>query len=80
MPRRKQNKTFLHIYIDKNVLAKAKELIPNLSEFVEMKLREYIILAEHGLIHSKWARGDLNPGPCAYQAHALTRLSHGPLW
>ena len=48
MPRRKENKTFLHLYIDKNVLAKAKELIPNLSEFVETKLREYIILAEHG--------------------------------
>ena len=29
-------------------------------------------------ISETWARGGLNPGPCAYQAHALTRLSHGP--
>ena len=36
MSRRKLNKVFLHLYIDKNILAKAKELIPNLLEFVEM--------------------------------------------
>ncbi len=84
MPRRKENKTFLHLYIDKNVLTKAKELIPNLSEFVETKLREYIILAEHGLTQNiKWARRDLNPRPPGYEPGALTWLSYGPsvsLW
>ncbi len=52
MPRAKLNKTKLTLYIDKNVLARAKELIPNLSEFVEMKLKEYVILAEHGLANA----------------------------
>ena len=49
------------------------------SAFVEMKLREYIVLFEAGLKKDfEWARGGLNPGPRAYQARALTRLSHGP--
>ncbi len=80
MPRQKGDKTFLHLYIDKNVLARAKQLIPNLSEFVEMKLREYIVLVEAGITTGlEWARGGLNPGPRAYQARALTKLSHGPM-
>ncbi len=42
-------KEHLHLYIDKNILERAKQIIPNLSSFVEMKLREAVILAEHGL-------------------------------
>ena len=73
MPRRKENKTFLHLYIDKNILARAKELIPNLSEFVEMKLREYIILAEHGLGQTvEWARRDSNPRPPPREGGVIT--------
>ncbi len=72
MSRRKQDKAFLHLYIDKNVLAKAKELIPNLSEFVETKLREYIILAEHGLVQNEWARRDSNPRPPPREGGVIT--------
>ena len=42
--RKKSNKTKLTLWIDKNVLAEAREYIPNLSAFVEMKFREYIVL------------------------------------
>ncbi len=44
MPQKKSDKAFLHLYVDKKVLEKAKQIIPNLSVFVEMKIREYIIL------------------------------------
>ncbi len=72
MPRRKQDKTSLHLYIDKNALARAKELIPNLSLFVENKLKEYIILTEFGLLQNKeWTRRDLNPGPPPCEGGAL---------
>ena len=72
MPRPKQNKVFLHLYIDKNVLERAKQLIPNLSLFVENKLKEYIILAEHGLVQKiEWTGGDLNPRPSPCQGDAL---------
>ncbi len=47
MPRRKLNKEHLHLYIDRDVLERAKELIPNLSFFVELKLREYLALIEN---------------------------------
>ena len=64
MPRYKVNKIFLHLYIDKNILERAKQLIPNLSVFVDNMFREYVILAEHGLIHGIDIRPgrDLNPG------------------
>ena len=44
-----QYKIKLTLTVNKNVLDRAKELIPNLSAFVEMKLREYIVLFETGL-------------------------------
>ena len=49
MPRPKQDKAFLHLHIDKNVLENAKQLISNLSLFVGNELKEYIILAEQRL-------------------------------
>ncbi len=62
MPRRKENKVFLHLYIDKNVLEKAKQILPNLSAFVENKLREAVILAEHGLFNEiGTGRGGFEP-------------------
>ena len=80
MPRRRTNKTKLTLYVDKNVLERAKELIPNLSSFVELKLKEFVILSEHGLIPLElWARRDLNPRPPGYEPGALTWLSYGPL-
>ena len=61
MPRQSQDKVKLTLTVNKNVLERAKELIPNLSAFVEMKLREYIILTESGLTESiSWARPDSN--------------------
>ncbi len=48
MGRRPQDKVKLTLSINKNILTRAKELIPNLSSFVETKLREAVILAEHG--------------------------------
>ena len=72
MPRPKLNKTKLTLYIDKNVLERSKQLIPNISEFVESKLKEYIILAEHGLVGGVgWTGGDLNPRPSPCQGDAL---------
>ena len=50
MPRPKLNKTKLTLYVDKNVLERIKQIIPNLSSFVEEKFREALILAEHGLL------------------------------
>ena len=44
-----QYKIKLTLTVNKSVFERAKELIPNLSAFVEMKLREYIILFEAGL-------------------------------
>lgn len=72
MGRKKLNKEHLHIYIDKDVLERAKALIPNLSAFVEMKLKEAVILAEHGL--TQCGGRDSNPRtpsgqglkPCAF--------------
>ena len=63
MPRRRTNKTKLTLYVDKNVLERAKELIPNLSSFVELKLKEFVILSEHGLSDASRICGgwDLNP-------------------
>lgn len=72
MPRPKQNEAYLHLYIDKNILERAKQLIPNLSIFVESKLKEYVILAEHGLVGGVgWTGGDLNPRPSPCQGDAL---------
>ena|GEM_PF-5533996 len=50
MPRPKLNKTKLTLYIDKNIAERIKQIIPNLSSFVEDKFREALILAEHGLL------------------------------
>ncbi len=64
--------SILHLDIDKNVLEKAKQIIPNLSAFVEMKLREYIILTEYGFTGNiGWTGGDLNPRPPPCQGGAL---------
>lgn len=79
MPRQSRDKVKLTLTINKNVLERAKEFIPNLSAFVEMKLREYVILAEAGLTSDfEWARRDLNPRPPGYEPGALTWLSYGP--
>ncbi len=78
MPQKKSDKVFLHLYIDKKVLEKAKQIIPNLSAFVEMKLREYIVLFEAGLEKDfEWTRRDLNPGPPPCEGGALP-LSYEP--
>ena len=50
MPRPKLNKTKLTLYIDKNVVESIKGLIPNISEFVEKKFREFLVLEKAGLV------------------------------
>ncbi len=73
MPRPKQDKVKLTLTVNKNVLDRAKQLIPNLSAFVETKLREFIILAEHGLTFTPgeglepsrpYGQGISNPPQC----------------
>ena len=79
MPRTNLRKTKLTLTVQKDILEAAREYIPNTSHFFEDPLLEFLRWVNHPVEKSKiWARGGLNPGPCAYQAHALTRLSHGP--
>ena len=70
--RKKSNKTKLTLWIDKNVVEKARKYIPNLSAFVEMKFREYVYQFER-LEEMKTCRGrDSNPGPTDYESVAPT--------
>ena len=70
--RKKSNKTKLTLWIDKNVLAEAREYIPNLSAFVEMKFREYIALFKRSEGLKKCRGRDSNPGPSDYESDAPT--------
>ncbi len=47
MPKLGSNKTKLTLWIDKNVIAEAKEMGLNLSAFLELKLREYLALVKN---------------------------------
>ncbi len=44
MPRRPSGKTKLTLWVDKNLIASAKEIGLNLSAFLEIKLREYLMM------------------------------------
>ena len=46
MPKLGSNKTKLTLWIDKNIIAEAKEMGLNLSAFLELKLREYLALVK----------------------------------
>ena len=47
MPKLGSNKTKLTLWIDKNIIAEAKEMGLNLSAFLELKLREYLALVKN---------------------------------
>ena len=80
MPRRKGNKAFLHLYIDKNILERAKRLIPNLSAFVEAELAKAIILAGRGLLSNFGAgREGFEPPTAGLRVPRSSRLSYRPL-
>ncbi len=79
MPKHRSNKAYLHLYIDKNVLERARQLIPNLSEFVETKLKEYIVLVEAGIYSGfEWARRDSNPRPSPREGDVITPRPRAP--
>ena len=46
MPKLGSNKTKLTLWVDKNVIAEAKEMGLNLSAFLGLKLREYLALVK----------------------------------
>jgi len=70
------NKKITTVYIDKDILNKAKSIGLNISKFIELKLKEFIEINSHELtekplisIKSHWR--DLNPRPTDYESIAL---------
>ncbi len=63
MGRPNQNKTRVNLTINKDVLNAVREYIPNLSDFVEKKLLEFLEFVSHPVEKSLiCGRRDSNPG------------------
>jgi len=70
MPRPNLGKVRVSLTVRRDVLEAAREYIPNLSQFLEDRLLEFLRWVNHPVAGSfEWARGGSNPGPLAYQAH-----------
>ncbi|MBO8180910.1 MAG: type II toxin-antitoxin system CcdA family antitoxin, partial [Archaeoglobus sp.] len=72
MPRPKLGKVRVNLTVRKDVLEASREYIPNLSQFFEDRLLEFLRSVNRSLAHSKeWTGGDLNPRPSPCQGDAL---------
>ena len=79
MPRPNLGKVPVRLSIRKDVLEAAREYVPNLSDFVEGKLLEFLFYIKHPVATKyEWTRRDLNPRPPPREGGALP-LSYEPL-
>ena len=63
MPRPNRNKTRVNITINRDILEASRKYIPNLSDFVEKKLLEFLEFVNHPIEKSMLCgRRDSNPG------------------
>ena len=70
------NKKITTVYIDEDILNKAKSMGLNISKFIELKLKEFIEinsyeLTEKPLISIKSHRRESDPRPADYKSAAL---------
>ena len=70
------NKKITTVYIDEDILNKAKSMGLNISKFIELKLKEFIEINSHELtekplISIKSHRRELDPRPADYKSAAL---------
>ena len=73
MGRPNLNKVPVKITVNKEILEAAREVIPNLSHFVETKLLEFLYSINHPIAKDfQWARPDSNRGPSPRQGDVIT--------
>ena len=72
MPRPNLGKVRVSLTVRREILEASRQYIPNLSQFLEDRLLEFLRWVNHPLASSKeWTGGDLNPRPPPCQGGAL---------
>ncbi len=78
MPKPNLNKTKISLTVNKEILEASRQYIPNLSHFLETKLREFLYSVNHPISKGfEWTRRDSNPRPSPCEGDALP-LSYEP--
>ncbi len=79
MPRPNHNKTRVHLTINKDILEASRQYIPNLSQFFEEKLIEFLKYLNRPITKDFYGSARIRTGDLLRVRQASSPLDHGPL-